>query len=237
LPRITPKDNPLKSSKTFALEQKETPMKRIWLALTLLPIAAVVAQADGTSGAPLNLMQFVVPGPTDLSDYLSPEELEAEMALEGDEIFEPTSSQVRLQVFVDKRTQRLYVFEDGYKTGEWLVSTGTEQTKCAPGRCYRARTPVGTFTPYRMHAKYTSKLWNARMDDAIFITGGIALHATYNENIANLGTRASGGCIRQHPTNADRLFQLVRGYGMGATRVYVREAFRRGEIDAIVNAR
>jgi lipoprotein-anchoring transpeptidase ErfK/SrfK len=122
---------------------------------------------------------------------------------------------------VDKSQQRLWVYEDGVETGSWLVSTGLEKQKCAPSRCYIARTPTGQWTPKRMFYTYTSQLWNARMDRAIFFTGGIALHATYGENIAKLGTKASGGCVRQSPENADKLFRLVKSYGMGNTLIRI----------------
>jgi lipoprotein-anchoring transpeptidase ErfK/SrfK len=136
----------------------------------------------------------------------------------------PRAAAPRLFVHVSKGQQILYVYEDGRLTGSWPVSTGTEGRKCAPtGRCYIAHTPTGTFTPKRMHERYTSRLWNARMDFAIFITGGVALHATYGDNVSILGKRVSGGCIRQSPENAERLFRLAQHYGPRNTRVRVSE--------------
>lgn len=164
-------------------------------------------------------------GEVELFDVASPEEIAAELMDEDFGAVDalPTAGAPRLYVLVDKSKQRLWVFEDGVETGTWLVSTGTEKQKCAPSRCYIARTPVGQWTPKRMYYNYTSNLWKARMDRAIFITGGIALHATFGENIALLGTRASGGCVRQSPENADKLYSMVKAYGMGNTLVRIQE--------------
>lgn len=165
----------------------------------------------------------------ELGDIASPEEIYSEMLNEG---FAPQpeiettleASNVAVFIHVNKAEQRVRVWENGAFRGEWAVSTGTETEKCAPtGRCYIAHTPVGTWTPTRLEYTYTSRLWNARMDRAIFFTGGIALHATFGENIRYLGRRASGGCIRQHPDNADYLFRLVSHYGRRNTRVQVSE--------------
>jgi lipoprotein-anchoring transpeptidase ErfK/SrfK len=189
-------------------------MKTLFL-LTLTLLAPALAQAESFSLPESNLV--------DLTEVASPEEIAEELyALDGD--FDSTivpSAAPRLVVKVSKQEQRLWVYEDGNLTGSWLVSTGTEARKCPPnGGCYRATTPVGDFTPQRMYERYTSKKWNARMDYAIFIVGGIALHMT--DHVEQLGTRASGGCIRQRVDNAQRLFQLVRKYGMANTLVQVR---------------
>lgn len=161
----------------------------------------------------------------ELGDILSPAEIAAELLEEEyvDSDYVAPQMQPRMHVVVDKSEQRLWVYEDGHLTGSWLVSTGTEERKCAPSKCYIAHTPVGIFTPQRMYYTYTSKLWNARMDRAIFIVGGIALHATYGENLPYLGRRASGGCVRQHPDNADLLFRKVKFYGPANTRVQIQE--------------
>ncbi|MCO5142143.1 MAG: L,D-transpeptidase [Oligoflexia bacterium] len=186
-------------------------IKFVLLAITMIATGIQQAKADEM----------------ELFDILSPAEIAQELMNEVDDtsFFEaiPTASKPRVYVLVDKSQQRQWVYVDGSLYDSWAVSTGTEKRKCAPSRCYRAGTPTGEWTPYAMYAKYTSRLWNARMDRAIFITGGIALHATYGENISMLGRRASGGCVRQHPDNADRLFQLVKRYGMKNTRVRIQE--------------
>lgn len=196
---------------------KHTLETLLMMALMILPISL---RAEGLPPTP------TVAEPQ-LEELLSPEELEAEMAADPEAIIDNSplaSFAPNVYVVVDKSEQRLTVWENGRAVGSWAVSTGTETRKCAPtGRCYRAHTPTGSFRPFRMHHRYTSRLWQARMDRAIFIVGGIALHATYGENVSKLGTRQSGGCIRQAPGNADRLFRLVKKYGMGNTLVKVQE--------------
>lgn len=177
-------------------------------------------------------VEYFSDGEANLEDLMSPEELAEEMArqeledlLSGAELFPRAMPAVEGELFVlvDMSEQRLWVYQNGQMTDTWLVSTGTNARKCPPTRstCYIARTPVGTFKPQRMHARYTSQLWRARMDWAIFIHGGIALHMT--EEVNRLGTRASGGCIRQSNRDAEKLFRLVQAYGMANTTVQIRE--------------
>lgn len=203
-------------------------MKFAWLALALVPTLAAAEGGSFTDFVSENDIPAAVSRGADLSDITSPEELDAEMLMDEqayriEDEFMPTAGGVRLHIVVTKRTQSLVAKLDGNVVASWKVSTGTEQRKCAPSRCYIARTPVGTWAPKSMHFNYTSRLWAARMDRAIFFTGGIALHATYGENIDKLGSRASGGCIRQRPDHADQLFRLVKQVGMSATRITVRE--------------
>lgn len=118
----------------------------------------------------------------------------------------------RLVIVVDRSEQRLYVIEKGELTRKWLISSG------APGM----GTPDGIYPITRMHKKYTSKQFKARMDDAIFFFEGYALHATYGSNIKLLGPRKeksaqlfghSHGCVRQDPPDAAELFELARYHG------------------------
>ena len=57
------------------------------------------------------------------------------------------------------------------------------------------------------------------MPSAIFFHEGYAIHGTIY--VAQLGQRASHGCVRLHPDNAAKLFDLVRGEGMGATSIVI----------------
>ena len=61
------------------------------------------------------------------------------------------------------------------------------------------------------------------MPYAIFIKGGYAIHGTTPGNFLKLGHRASHGCIRLHPDNARKLFELVNSYGLQNTWVKVHE--------------
>ena len=166
-------------------------------------------------------------GQVELGDLMSPEEIYADMlGLDESELdaadlgadstsaAKPESRQTaRVYILVSKARQHLWVYIDG-QTGRgwnWKVSTGTEQQKCPASGCRIARTPTGLRHPGLMDWEHYSSIYNnAPMHRAIQFVGGIFLHATYGENIAKLGTRDSGGCIRQHPANAEKLFLLVQ---------------------------
>jgi lipoprotein-anchoring transpeptidase ErfK/SrfK len=169
----------------------------------------------------------------ELTDLASPAEIYSDMLKEGARLddsihldFAALTSprDAAVYVLVRKSQQHLWVYVNGQQYGDWAVSTGTEIERCPPnGACYIAHTPTGVFTPTRLRYTYTSQLWDARMDRAIFITGGIALHATYGDHLTMLGRRDSGGCVRQHPNNADLLFRIVSQFGAANTRVQITE--------------
>ncbi len=54
---------------------------------------------------------------------------------------------------------------------------------------------------------------------SIFFNRGYAIHGSYE--IRHLGGPASHGCIRLHPSNAAKLFSLVRQEGVGNTTIVV----------------
>ena len=58
------------------------------------------------------------------------------------------------------------------------------------------------------------------MPHSIFFRGGYAIHGT--NYVSRLGRRASHGCVRLHPSNARRLFNLVKQHGARNTRIQVR---------------
>ena len=112
---------------------------------------------------------------------------------------------------IDLSAQRMNVYVDGKALYSWPVSTAR--------RGYR--TPVGVYRPtmlHRMH--YSRKYNNAPMPHSIFFKGGYAIHGT--TEIKRLGRPASHGCVRLHPRNAKTLFNLVKKYGRGKTRIVVR---------------
>ena len=94
----------------------------------------------------------------------------------------------------------------------WDVSTGREQKE---ERDYTT-TPVGIYQldPQRFHREFQTTLWNnADMPHSMFwryeVDGepsGWAMHAANEGVLKKLGSRASGGCIRLHPTNAEAIF-------------------------------
>ncbi|PLX36728.1 MAG: hypothetical protein C0606_12970 [Hyphomicrobiales bacterium] len=111
---------------------------------------------------------------------------------------------------IDISSQKMSVIVNGRHTYSWKVSTAR--------RGYR--TPKGTFRPKvlrRMH--YSRKYHNSPMPHSIFFLGGYAIHGT--NAIKSLGRPASHGCIRLHPANAKQLFNLVKRYGKGGTRIVI----------------
>ncbi|MBL8881792.1 MAG: L,D-transpeptidase [Hyphomicrobium sp.] len=115
-----------------------------------------------------------------------------------------------LKVSIDLAAQRLTVSEHGQVKYSWPISSGTASHP----------TPRGTFRP-----QWTAKMWysrkydNAPMPNAVFINGGVAIHATYATGM--LGRPASHGCIRLAPANAKTFYNLVHKHGLKLTRVSV----------------
>ncbi len=111
---------------------------------------------------------------------------------------------------IDLATQTMVVSEDGDAKYTWAISSGTAEFP----------TPRGTFRP-----QWTAKMWysrkydNAPMPHAVFINGGVAVHAT--SHVRNLGNPASHGCIRLAPGNAKTFYSLVQKHGLKLTRVSV----------------
>ena len=113
-----------------------------------------------------------------------------------------------IQIVVDITTQEMTVASDGRTIYTFDVSTGRKGYG----------TPTGNFKPIRMHKMwYSSKYENAPMPYSIFFYGGYAIHGT--TDLANLGQVASHGCVRLHPDNAEKLFDLVSKVGMKNTQI------------------
>jgi lipoprotein-anchoring transpeptidase ErfK/SrfK len=111
---------------------------------------------------------------------------------------------------IDLSDQRLYLYVDGRRNGEWPVSTAR--------RGYR--TPVGSFRPIRLERDWHSRKYDwAPMPFSIFFHGGYAIHGT--TDLKNLGRPASHGCIRLHPDHAERLFNLVLEVGKANARIVI----------------
>ena len=103
---------------------------------------------------------------------------------------------------VDLSSQRMRVYKNGVHQYTWKVSSG----RAGYG------TPTGSWSIKRMHKRYFSKKYHgAPMPYAMFYNGGFAVHGT--GSIKRLGRRASHGCVRLHPSNAARLFSMVRQSG------------------------
>ena len=113
---------------------------------------------------------------------------------------------------IDKSTQTMKVYVNGTLRYSWRVSTGRG----------RYRTPSGSFRPTLIKRRhYSSKYNNSPMPYSIFFLRGYAIHGTYATKY--LGRRASHGCVRLHPSNAARLFTLVKQHGRGNTRITIKQ--------------
>jgi lipoprotein-anchoring transpeptidase ErfK/SrfK len=109
---------------------------------------------------------------------------------------------------IDISNQTMTVIEDGAVLYSWSVSTARKGY----------RTPRGTFRPIRMHKMwYSHKYHMSPMPYSIFFHGGYAIHGT--DAVKYLGRPASHGCIRLHPSNAKRLFDLVKARGARNTKI------------------
>jgi hypothetical protein len=121
--------------------------------------------------------------------------------------------------------QRLYVFKkkpDGALAlaYDWAASTGREAYEISPqGRRAFTATPRGIYQldPDRMYRHYTSHAWNGEMPYAMFFNWeragaqtGMAIHAATENSMAQLGKRASAGCVHISPKHAALLYKLVR---------------------------
>ena len=108
----------------------------------------------------------------------------------------------RVVAQIDLSSQRMHVSVNGMPRYSWRVSTAR--------RGYR--TPVGSWRPKYLKRMHYSRKYNmSPMPHSIFFLGGYAIHGT--NYIRSLGRPASHGCIRLHPRNAARLFNLVRRHG------------------------
>lgn len=116
----------------------------------------------------------------------------------------------RLVAKIDLSQQRMNVYVKGKRQYSWPVSTARRGF----------RTPVGSFSPTvmrRMH--YSRKYYNSPMPHSVFFLGGYAIHGT--GAIKRLGRPASHGCVRLHPSNARRLYSLIKSHGKRNTRIQI----------------
>ena len=124
----------------------------------------------------------------------------------------------KVQITINKVSQKMTVRVDGDTEYVWPVSTGA--------RGYD--TPSGQFRPFRMEKEHFSKEWDdAPMPNSIFFTGqGHAIHGSFH--VKSLGRKASHGCVRLAPENAAVLYSLVQKAGMQNTTVVLRGGFFEG---------
>jgi len=125
-----------------------------------------------------------------------------------------SSASAEIVVTVDKAKQRMLVVVNGEHRYTWPVSTGL------------GNTPSGSYRPQLLSRNHRSTIFNnAPMPYAIFYSGHYAIHGT--TAVAQLGRRASKGCVRLHPSNAAVLFALVQKIGPANTRILVQDSVTR----------
>lgn len=128
--------------------------------------------------------------------------------------------------------QRMFVFAkqdsgDLKLSYSFPVSTGREILTAGPtGKMLHTNTPPGIYQldPERMYKRYTSGEWQHKMPFAMFfnwehdgLQTGLAIHSAVGPDIADLGKRASAGCVRLAPQNAELLFQTIKKNYRGLT--------------------
>ncbi|MFM6929707.1 MAG: L,D-transpeptidase [Bdellovibrio sp.] len=147
---------------------------------------------------------------------------EAIAAYDGIDIYREYAIVLRInKAPLGPTAQHMIVMENGMQTYDWLVSTGREQyEKAKSGRWYHTVTPVGTFSPYTLIRDHYSQTWKAHMEYAVFFNGGVAVHATTPDHYKQLGTRASGGCVRLHKDNAQLIYEKIQAQGKGLVPLF-----------------
>lgn len=128
--------------------------------------------------------------------------------------------------------QRMFVFAkqnngDLKLSYTFPVSTGREALVASPsGKMLQTHTPPGIYQldPDRLYKRYTSHQWQHKMPYAMFfnwerngLQTGLAIHSAVGEDIGDLGKRASAGCVRLAPQNAELLFQVIKKEYRGLT--------------------
>ena len=128
------------------------------------------------------------------------------------------SAEAKLDILVDKATQRMLVIQDGYIRFMWPVSTGRDAMQ----------TPNGVYAPQRLERNWSSTAYyDSPMPFSIFFYNGYAIHGSYA--IDRLGGPASHGCVRLHPHHAAILFDLVQQEGPNRTSIEVTDQGRPAE--------
>ncbi|MGH6866796.1 MAG: L,D-transpeptidase [Methyloceanibacter sp.] len=106
--------------------------------------------------------------------------------------------------------QRMQVYVNGAPRYSWPVSTARSGY----------RTPTGTYRPTNLVRYHRSTIYNGSpMPYSIFFHRGYAIHGSYETKY--LGTPASHGCIRLHPSHAAQLYSLVQRFGRGNTTIKI----------------
>lgn len=162
--------------------------------------------------------------------YATPEEVEAFRRYTTDVLGPKAIDAFELFIFINKSgegptSEHAFLFTKDSSGAlqhldTWLVSTGREKQEISPkGASKFTTTPQGIFQfdVARFTRLHKSNAWEADMPWAMFLrtrsngpTTGVALHAALDKYVHNLGQRASAGCIRLLPANAEKLYKLLQ---------------------------
>ncbi len=207
-------------------------MKHLLLILTAVLLTAVgradTKQFSGSNGLD-ELNPFAENIETLLNQYDQDYELQTgkpafDFGFNGPEFLNWKScAQKSCEVYAQivKSEQKLYLYIHGTLQGSWAVSTGLPQYE----------TPLLNQNPNgRIYDAYTSTKFPGgdykglgNMPYAVFIRGGFAVHGTAESNWSKLGSKASHGCIRLHPDNAQYLNRLIKNAGIYNSWVSVQQ--------------
>jgi len=176
--------------------------------LTVVAAAAMLAGCEAPPieiepGEPLGETTIVTRGPE------TPPIAEAIAPLES-----PGPNKVL--AIVDISDQRLTVvrgFGDGREPEQhhWVISSGIE----------RKPTPLGQFYPDFLSPTHVSSIYGVPMPWSVFFNGNIAIHGDPDARM--LGQRASHGCVRVHPVQAETFYKMVEDVGLKNTAIVVRD--------------
>ncbi len=168
--------------------------------------------------------------PVSAHDTVSPAELVRVSERLKDNLTHEMLDNFALFLYVSKAdngpwAQHMYVFRKDAGGNlsmlyAWPASTGREKIEIAAnGTRQPSFTPQGYYQldPDRMYKSHFSGQWHEPMPHAMFfnwenhgLQTGLAIHGAVGLEVADLGTRASAGCIRIAPENARLLFDLIR---------------------------
>lgn len=121
-----------------------------------------------------------------------------------------TAQAAKLVAKVDLSSQTMTVTHRGVVKYRWKVSTA-RRGKVTPTGSWSAK----WLSRYHKSSRYN----NAPMPYSIFYSGNFAVHGT--NQVKALGRPASSGCVRLHPSNAAKLYSLVRREGLRNTRIVI----------------
>jgi len=212
-------------------------MRRLLFSICILTLVSACAPKDSANQSLMD-----VASPTEVAEELGlpgaiSEEVRADELLMTPMSLEQHNRNAKVDltqhfpvvILVNKATkgpsaQTMKVYHKGILINQFKVSTGREKDELAKsGRRYFSTTPVGWFAPTRTFEKYFSNTWQAWMNYSVFFVGGIATHATTSDHYKELGTRASGGCVRLREENAKFVYDLILFEGQGEVPIFTRD--------------